>query len=390
MNHRVIHDDAEPRDWERPMTGATGTPATTVIGRDDVAAVIAAVGLDRLMDEMIEELTTSIVTFDDSVTKVRTRDGFHYSHPEIGLIEWMPVMQSGESTTIKVVGYHPGNPRSRQLPTILVTISVYDTGTGHLRGLVDGTFLTAVRPGAASAVASRVLARPSSHILGVVGCGAQAVTQIHALVRTFPIDQVLVYDVDQAAVASLPARIERFLPPEVEVRSVPMELLMQTADIVCTATSIGIGEGPLFEDLATKPWLHVNAVGSDFEGKYELPVEFLRRALVSPDVLDQAVMEGECQVLAAEDIGPSLAHVAAHPESYRAWQDDLTVFDSTGWALEDQVAARILMNHAARLGLGTAIAIEDIGSDPLDPYHLAEGTTVGQAVDPRDVAHGGS
>ena len=194
MNHRVIHDDAEPRDWERPMTGATGTPATTVIGRDDVAAVIAAVGLDRLMDEMIEELTTSIVTFDDSVTKVRTRDGFHYSHPEIGLIEWMPVMQSGESTTIKVVGYHPGNPRSRQLPTILATISVYDTGTGHLRGLVDGTFLTAVRTGAASAVASRVLARPSSHILGVVGCGAQAVTQIHALVRTFPIDQVLVYD----------------------------------------------------------------------------------------------------------------------------------------------------------------------------------------------------
>jgi ornithine cyclodeaminase/alanine dehydrogenase-like protein (mu-crystallin family) len=372
------------------MTGGPGGLTTTVIGRDDVAAVIAAVGLDRLMDEMIEQLTTAIVGFDESVTSVRTRDGFHYSHPDTGLIEWMPVMQSGESTTIKVVGYHPGNPRSRQLPTILATISVYDTGTGHLRGLVDGTFLTAVRTGAASAVASRVLARPSSHILGVIGCGAQSVTQIHALVRTFPIDQVLVFDVDQAALESLPERIGRFLPPGVQVRAVPMELLMQTADIVCTATSIGIGEGPLFDDLATKPGLHVNAVGSDFEGKYELPVEFLRRALVSPDVLEQARMEGECQVLAAEEIGPSLAHVVAHPESYRGWRDDLTVFDSTGWALEDQVAAGVLMNHAARLGLGTAIAIEDIGADPLDPYHLAGGTDVRRDVDRRDAAHGGT
>jgi ornithine cyclodeaminase/alanine dehydrogenase-like protein (mu-crystallin family) len=359
------------------MTRFDEAATTLIVGRDDVAAIVAAVGLDRLMDEMIEALTSAIVTFDDAVTHVRARAGFHYTHPETGLLEWMPVMQSGESTTIKVVGYHPDNPRARQIPTILATISVYDTSSGHLRCLVDGTFLTAMRTGAASAVASRVLARPSSRILGLVGCGAQAVTQAHALVRTFPIDRVLIHDVDPAAVASLPARIQRFLPPGVEVTHTSLELLMQTADIVSTATSIGIGEGPLFQDLPTKPWLHVNAVGSDFEGKYELPVEFLRRALVSPDVLEQALLEGECQVLAAEEIGPSLAHLTAHPDSYRSWQDALTVFDSTGWALEDQVAARILTAHASRLGVGTAVAIEDIGSDPLDPYHLAAGAGAG-------------
>ena len=362
------------------------THATTIIGRDDVAAVIAAVGLDALMDQMIEGLTTAIVTFDDSVTRVRTRDGFHYSHPETGLLEWMPVMQSGESTTIKVVGYHPGNPQARRLPTILATVSVYDTTSGHLRYLIDGTFLTAMRTGAASAVASRVLARPSSHIIGLVGCGAQAVTQLHALARVFPIDQVLIYDVDEAPITSLPARTGRFLPPGVAVKAVPLELLMQTADIVCTATSIGIGEGPLFEDLPTKPWLHINAVGSDFEGKYELPAGLLRRGLVCPDVIEQAVIEGECQVLAPEEIGPSLAHVTAHPESYRSWQEDLTVFDSTGWALEDQVAARILMDHATRLGVGTSVALEDIGSDPLDPYHLAPPSGEGRHIGPREVA----
>ena len=368
--------------------GIDDAATTLIIGRDDVAAIVAAVGLDSLMDEMIDGLTTAIVTFDDAVTHVRTRDGFHYTHPETGLLEWMPVMQSGESTTIKVVGYHPDNPRARQVPTILATISVYDTASGHLRCLIDGTFLTAMRTGAASAVASRALARPSSHILGLVGCGAQAVTQAHALVRTFPIDRVLIHDVDPAALASLPGRIQRFLPPGVEVIAMPLELLMQTADIVSTATSIGIGEGPLFHDLPTKPWLHVNAVGSDFEGKRELPVEFLRRALVSPDVLEQALLEGECQALAAEEIGPSLAHVTAHPGSYRSWQDALTVFDSTGWALEDQVAARLLTKHASRLGVGTAVAIEDIGSDPLDPYHMAALAGVGSRIGAWDASLG--
>jgi hypothetical protein len=83
-----------------------------------------------------------------------------------------------------------------------------------------------------------------------------------------------------------------------------------------------------------------------------------------------------------------LAHVTAHPESYRSWQDDLTVFDSTGWALEDQVAARILMRHAAELGVGTALAIEDIGSDPRDPYHVAAASGVGSRLGARDAALG--
>lgn len=361
---------------------------TLIIGRDDIAAMVAAVGLDSLMDEVIAELTSAFAAFDDAVTQVRTRDGFHYSHPETGLLEWMPVMQTGESTTIKVVGYHPQNPTARQLPTIVATISVYDTTTGHLRCLIDGTFPTALRTGAASAVASRALARPSSHILGLVGCGAQAVTQLHALLRSFPIDRVLIHDADATALASFHGRIERFLPPGVEVTTTPPELLMQTADIVSTATSIGIGEGPLFADLPTKPWLHVNAVGSDFAGKHELPVELLRRALVTPDVLEQARAEGECQMLAADDLGPSLAHVIASPESHQSWQNKLTVFDSTGWALEDQVAAQILMRHAARLGVGTSVAIEDIGSDPRDPYDVAVVSDVGSRARPWDASLG--
>ena len=357
----------EPGDG---MTPSADQMLTTVVGRDDIASIVETVGLDTLMDEMIQRLTDAIVTFDETQTRVRARDGFHYLEPDLGLLEWMPVIQNGEATTIKVVGYHPMNPTRRQLPTILSTISVYDTATGHLSGLADGTFLTALRTGAASAVASRVLARPSSKVLGLLGCGAQSITQLHALLRVFPIDQVLISDIRQDNVDSFEQRASEFLPELVEVKPVPLDTLMQTADIVCTSTSLGIGQGPLFEDVPTKPWLHINAVGSDFPGKVELPTELLRRALVCPDVREQAVKEGECQVLAAEEIGPSLAHVVAHPGAYESWQEDLTVFDSTGWALGDQVAMKLLMRYADALGLGTKLALEDIGDDPLDPYRL--------------------
>ena len=357
---------------------------TMIVGRDDIAAIIGEVGLDRLMDEMIARYTEAIVSFDETQTRVRNRDGFHYHEPDLGLVEWMPVIQAGEATTIKVVGYHPANPTVNGLPTILSTISTYDTSSGHLSGLADGTFLTALRTGAASAVASRVLAQPTSRVLGLVGCGAQSVTQLHALLRVFPIEQVLISDVSERNVATFADRVAEFLPSGVVIADAALDEIMGESDIVCTSTSVGIDEGPLFEDLDTKSWLHINAVGSDFPGKVELPTSLLRRALVCPDVREQAVAEGECQSLAAEEIGPSLAHVVAHPRAYESWRDDVTVFDSTGWALGDQVAMKMLMDYARTLGLGTEMALEDIGDDPLDPYQLGRkraGASTGQPVE---------
>lgn len=344
---------------------------TRVLDRHHIAEITAEVGLDSLMDEMIERVTTAIRHFDSSRTLVRPRDGFHYDEPDIGLLEWMPVMHTAEMTTIKVVGYHPSNPERRGLPTILSTVSAYETETGHLAGLVDGTFLTALRTGAASAVASKRLAHPDSHIVGIVGCGAQAVTQLHALLRTFDIKQVLINDVDPNHMASFPGRVSSILPDDVELREAPLGLLLQTADIVTTSTSVGIGEGPLFEDLETKPWLHINAVGSDFPGKIELPLAFLRRSLVCPDHRDQAVKEGECQQLEPHEIGPSLAQLVADEEAFGAHRHGATVFDSTGWALEDRVGIQLLLDHANRLGLGLMIELEDISDDPLNPYHMA-------------------
>lgn len=344
---------------------------TRIVGRRHIARIVEDVGLDALMDEMIERITRAIADYDGSRTFVHPRDGFHYTEPEVGLLEWMPVMHSAEATTIKVVGYHPRNPSQRNLPTILSTVSAYETATGHLSGLADGTFLTALRTGASSAIASRILARPTASILGLVGCGAQAITQMHAMLRSFPIEQIMIHDISQSNMATFPDRASAVLPDEVTLRTMPLDLVMETADIVCTSTSIGIGEGPLFGEVETKPWLHVNAVGSDFPGKVELPRSLLARSLVCPDHRDQATKEGECQQLEPHEIGPSLAELVANADRYREAQVRTTVFDSTGWALEDRVAIQLLLNHAERLELGILLELENVSDDPWNPYYFA-------------------
>lgn len=344
---------------------------TKIITSRDIASIVGQLGLDAMMDQMIERLIAACESYDPALMPVRERDGFHYTEPEQGLMEWMPAMRMGQHTTLKMVGYHPFNPAKRSLPTILATIGAYDAVTGHMLALTDGTFATALRTGAASGVASRYLAKPDSRSVGIIGCGAQAITQLHAMLRSFDIEQVLFFDKDPAAMASFPERVRGRFGNSFEMRSAAVDLLVQSVDIVCTATSLPVGSDPLFHNVKPRPWLHINAVGSDFRGKQELPTGYLKNALVVPDHPEQACLEGECQWLEHSEIGPSLAELVAHPERYRHARDGLTVFDSTGWALEDHVVVEMLLEHAEQLGVGTDVPLEHIPVDPLDPYDLS-------------------
>ncbi|WP_233595391.1 MULTISPECIES: ornithine cyclodeaminase family protein [Corallococcus] len=340
--------------------------ATWLLTQADLRRLVGAVGVDNLMDEVIHDLTEALRGFDAERIDVRKREGFALEHAgRTGVLEWMPVMRRGETVTIKVVGYNPDNPAEHGLPTIIATNSVYDCRTGHLQVVVDGVFATALRTGAASAVASQILARPDSRVLGLVGCGAQAVTQLHALSRVFTLERVLVFDTDKDVERSFAQRVA-FL--HLDVRRVSLEELEAQSDIICTATSVAVGAGPVITGQGLKPHVHINAVGSDLPGKTELPRSFLEDSLVCPDFLPQAVVEGECQQLPRERIGPELVSLVQAPEKYEDWRGRSTVFDSTGLALEDQVVTQTLLRHARRLGLGTRVDLESLSNDVMDPY----------------------
>ncbi|MEM6287616.1 MAG: ornithine cyclodeaminase family protein [Bacteroidota bacterium] len=343
---------------------------TLLLTGDDVHQIARRVGLDALMDALIARLTEAFEAYDAATTHIPERDGLTYTAPVTGLLEWMPCRQ-GTEATVKTVGYHPENPARLGVPTILSTVSGYDTESGHLRCLMDGTLLTALRTGAASAVATDRLAAPDAETVGLIGAGAQAVTQLHALLRVRDVRRVLAYDTHPATLASFADRVAA-IAPDLPIEAAGPEAVVAASDILCTATSVEIGGGPVFaETAALPPHAHVNAVGSDFPGKVELPAALLRRALVCPDFRAQAVREGECQQLAPKAIGPALYEVLQDPGAYaEAWRG-LTVFDSTGWALEDHVALGLFVDYATAWEIGTRLPIEAIADDPHAPYAFA-------------------
>ncbi|GGK78125.1 alanine dehydrogenase [Sphaerisporangium melleum] len=344
---------------------------TRLISQGDVARIVRALGRTTLMDRVIERLAEGLTELGrDKGELSPARDGFVRDYPTPGVLEWMPHHVSGDSITIKTVAYSPMNPQRYGLPTILGNMARYDSTTGRLVAIADGVLLTAMRTGAASAVASRLLADPGSAVLGVIGAGAQAVTQVHALSRVLPLERVLVWDVNPRHAAGLADRTAFLgLPTEVT----PPEAILARADVMCTVTSVAAGADPVVPYGPHKPHLHVNAVGSDLVGKTELPLSLLLKAFVTPDHPAQALLEGECQQLVGrpameEVVGPSLGELCAAPEAAAGLRGRLTVFDSTGFALEDHIALDVLLEAADEVGAGSRVRIEYHPDDALDPY----------------------
>ena len=338
----------------------------------DVAQVVNNLGHDRVMDGLTACLDAAFCDASDE-WDLSEREGFHYQEPKLGLLEWMPVMRRGERVLLKLVGYHPSNPKDNGIATIQSLMAFFSIRSGVIESVLDGELVTAMRTGAASAVATRLLASPRSDTLGIIGAGAQAVTQVHALGRVLPLREVLVHDIDPETETSLADRLHPILRDGVRVRVVDLRCLLEGSDVLSVATSVAPGEGPVFnETQGLKSGLHINAVGSDFEGKTEIPIEVLRQAYVSPDFLSQAVREGECQQLEAHEIGQTLPELCRSGKQTEHLRDRLTVFDSTGFALEDYVAAEWVVEQAKVLGIGNRVRFSRAGGDPKDPYACTE------------------
>ena len=346
---------------------------TRLITPRDLSAIVAAVGLDQLLDDLIARLVDAFQHHDPKQVPTVDRSGFSYGKPDVGLVEWMPAMDLGRRVSIKTVGYHPTNPIERGVPTILATTSLFDTIDGRLIALCEATFLTALRTGAASAIATDVLATTEPITLGLVGAGAQAVAQAHAILRVRRIDRVLAFDANPDVTATLCRRIpvEGLVVEPIDADDIAR--LVATSDVICTATSVDVDAGPVIPDTTTRAWLHVNAVGADFPGKRELPEALVRRALVCPDVASQCLFEGESQVLEGDELGPDLVGLVQDRPRWEAERAELTVFDSTGWALEDLVAAELVLEHAERFELGIVVDLLPIPRDPYDPYEAVRG-----------------
>lgn len=354
-----------------------------LLSRSDLVSLVRRVGLDTLMDLTIARLEEALAHAPPWTDDLPPRAGFPGDRERRSLLEWMPYRAADGHTTIKIVSYAPHNPARHGMPTILGNVAAYEIETGHLAVLADGVFLTALRTGAASAVATRILARPDSRVLGLVGAGAQAITQLHGISRVVPLKKVVVHDVDPSRAASFAGRCAHFAG-HLDVVVATADRVAREADVITTATSVGVGEGPVLLDEGLRPHVHVNAVGSDMPGKFELPIGLLERSFVCADFVSQALVEGECQQL-GRVVGPDLRELVQGRDVFARRALETTVFDSTGFAFEDHVALQLLRDLATDLGVGTFVEVEAASRDPLDPYAFTR--SAGAARDASETSH---
>ncbi|MFL6617877.1 MAG: ornithine cyclodeaminase family protein [Povalibacter sp.] len=236
---------------------------------------------------------------------------------------------------VKNINMHPGN---RGIPSIIGTLTLFEPQTGFPLAIMDATAITRMRTGAASGVATRLLARADASVLSVIGAGNQAYTQVEAILLVRPrIEHVLVHDVDtERANAFARAATDRF---GVVVRiAATAEEAVRAADILTTITPARV---PIVQRDWVKPGTHINAIGADAAGKQELASALTSAARVVVDDLEQATHSGEINVpltqrlFSESDIYAELGHVVAGAKPGRQNSTDITIFDSTGLALQD-------------------------------------------------------
>ncbi len=241
--------------------------------------------------------------------------------------------------SIKNINMHPGN---RDVPSIVGTLTLFDPPTGMPLAIMDATAITRLRTGAAAGVATRLLARADATVLSLIGAGNQAMTQIEAVLAVRPrIDRIMVYDLDTERATRLAlAATDRFRVV-VQIAG-SAEEAVRAADVLTTITP---ARAPIVEAAWVRPGTHINAIGADAAGKQELQSQLTTSARVVVDEMEQATHSGEVNVplteglLQASDIHAELGHVAAGARSGRLNPADITIFDSTGLALQDLACA---------------------------------------------------
>ena len=256
--------------------------------------------------------------------------------------------QKLEMAGTKIVNVHPKNPK-KGLKTVMAVIILNDAKTGLPLAVMDGTYITGMRTAAAAAVATKYLARKNAKTLGVIGAGYQSIFQIVAMTKVRKIKEIFVYDIQDVCVKKLSRTLEKL---GIKIKKASLEEVAKK-DIVVTVTP---ARKPVLKNNLVLPGTHINAMGADAPGKEELDPEILKKAKIIIDDWHQAICCGEVNVplskgiIQKKDIWASLGEVVTGKKIGRKNDKEITIFDSTGLAIQDLFTANLVYKKAKKLG----------------------------------------
>ena len=281
-----------------------------------------------------------------------------------GDLRTMPAyLEDSDTITVKVVNSHPENQKYR-LPTVMATIIMINPKTGAPQAIMGGTWLTALRTGAAGAIAAKYLANPKPKTIGIIGAGTQARTQLMGLYLVFDtIEEIKVWDQNQQVASTYVQDMKKQYNQSSICSVENPKKAVQDADIIVTVT-------PSRKPLIFSEWIqqgtHINCMGADAPGKQELDPTILVKSKLVIDDWEQSHNGGEINIpfskgiITQQDVWGDICEIVAGVKAARTSSEELTVFSSTGLAIQDAAAANVAYQNALKEKMGKYVDVLNI------------------------------
>ena len=324
---------------------------------ENMMKLVLHIGVEQVLRDLAVEIEADFLRWPlfDKTPRVA-------SHSDVGVIELMPT-SDGETYGFKYVNGHPANMK-QGLQTVTAFGLLADVATGYPVLLSEMTILTALRTAATSAMAANWLAPAGATTMALIGNGAQAEFQALGFKAICGITEVRLYDIDPAATVKCARNLAGFGLNVVPCRT-PEEAILG-AQIITTVTA-DKQYATILTDNMVGAGVHINGVGGDCPGKTELHRDILLRSTIFVEYPEQSRIEGEIQQLASDHPVTEMWQVIAGQVPGRTSADEITLFDSVGFAVEDFSALRYVRSKLAETGFCTQL---DMIADPDDPRDL--------------------
>ena len=325
---------------------------TLILNRENVIPLCGMEDCMNAVEKAFSELTngTAILPLRIGIT------------PPDGLSLYMPAyLKEMKALACKVVTVYKNNPSKHNLPTTIGKVLLQDPETGDVKCIMDGGYLTAVRTGAASGVATKYLARKDKgQVAGIFGAGVQAKMQLWAVKLARDISYALVYDVMDDSVDKFIKEMGEKLNLEIKKAKSPDEILQQS-DIICTATSSAT---PIFDGSKVKEGTHINGIGSHTPGARELDSVIIKRCKFIGDSKTACFNEaGDIMIplkngeITEDHFYAELGEIITGKKPGRVNEKEITLFKSNGLAIQDAATAKMIYDTAVEKRVGTEIVL---------------------------------
>jgi len=277
-----------------------------------------------------------------------------------GFLLYMPsYLESSEALAVKVVSLYPENPK-KGLPSVLASILLNDPESGKPLAFMEGAYITAMRTGAASGVATKYLAREDAKTVGIIGAGVQARTQLWAVCEVRTIEKAYVYDINKEKSQNFADEMSKKFEIKIDVADSPREVV-ENSDILIVATT---ARKPVLKGEWVREGTHINSIGWVGKDARELDSATVKKSKLVVDSREGVLSESGDIIIPIKEgiidethIYAELGELVAGAKKGRENDREVTLFKSVGLAIEDAITAKLAYEKALRSGVGTYVEL---------------------------------